>query len=82
MHMTLCFANGRRVDGLMLAARRDRMRLAIRGRNETIELCFKADHWRAEDGSMVEIEAVIWNGLTAIPEWCTQDAPRLRTAGG
>jgi hypothetical protein len=82
MHMTLNFATGRRVDGLLLAASRGRMRLAVRNRNETIELNFQAGQWRAEDGSMVEIEALIWNGLTAIPDWCGEAAPRLFTAGG
>ena len=82
MHMTLNFATGRRVDGLLLAASRGRMRLAVRNRNETIELNFQAGHWRAEDGSMVEIEALIWNGLMAIPDWCGEAAPRLFTAGG
>ena len=82
MHMTLRFATGRRVDGLMLAASRNRMRLAVRNRNETIELYFEAGQWRAEDGSMVEVEALIWNGLTAVPAWCGESAPKLYTAGG
>jgi hypothetical protein len=82
VHMTLSFATGRRVDGLLLAASKDRMRLAVRNRNETIELYFEAGRWKAEDGGMVEIEALIWNGLTAIPDWCGEAAPKLRTAGG
>jgi hypothetical protein len=82
MHMTLNFATGRRVDGLLLAASPDRMRLAVRDRNETIELNVEAGQWRAEDGSMVEIEALIWNGVTAIPAWCGEAEPKLFTAGG
>ena len=78
MHMTLSLANGQRVEGLLLAASRECMRLAVRNRNETIQLAFEAGQWKAEDGSVIEIEALVWNGLTAIPDWCA--APKLFTA--
>ena len=81
MLMILCYPTGRRVDGVLLATGQDRMRLAVRGRNETIELRREDGRWTSEDGVRVELESVIWSGLTAIPQhWAT--APRTLTAGG
>jgi hypothetical protein len=79
--MILCYPTGRRVDGVLLATGRDRMRLAVRGRNETIELRLEQGRWTSEDGVQVELESVIWNGETAIPQ-NLGEAPRTFTAGG
>ena len=81
MLMILCYPTGRRVDGVLLATGRDRMRLAVRGRNETIELRMEEGRWMSEDGARVELESVIWDGATAIPQNCGE-APRTFTAGG
>ena len=81
MFMTLSYPKGRRVDGVLLAAGRDRMRLAVRGRNETIELRMQEGRWISENGVQVELESIIWSGLTAIPQDCGT-APRTFTAGG
>ena len=67
VHMILCYPTGRRVDSLLLATSGTSMRLAIRSRNETIELNLEEGQWRSEDGSHVEIESVVWDGQTAIP---------------
>jgi hypothetical protein len=81
MYMTLCFTTGRRMESVLLAASRDRMRLAVRDRNETIELRYEQGKWISEEGSVVEIDAIVWNGSTAVPENCGH-APKIRTAGG
>jgi hypothetical protein len=82
MHMTLCFTTGRRMDSVLLAASKDRMRLAVRDRNETVELRFEQGKWVSEDGGIVEIDAIVWNGNMAVPDYCGQSAPKTRTAGG
>ena len=81
MYMILCYPTGQRVDSVLLATGRDRMRLAVRGRNETIELRLEQGHWTSEDGVQVELESVIWNGESAIPQNCGA-APQTFTAGG
>jgi len=81
MLMILCYPTGRRVDGVLLATGRDRMRVAVRGRNETIELRLEEGRWTSDEGVRVELESVIWDGATAIPQsWA--EAPRTFTAGG
>jgi hypothetical protein len=81
MFMTLCYPTGRRVEGVLLATGRDRLRLAVRGRNETIELHVEEGRWVSDEGVQVELESVIWNGETAIPQQF-EEAPRTFSAGG
>lgn len=81
MQMILSFADGRRAESVLLAGGEHHMRLAVRNRKETLELQFEAGQWRAEDGSMVEIGAIVWDGLAAIPD-ARKSAPLLLAACG
>jgi len=67
MHMILCFPTGR-VDGLLLAAGRDRLRLAIPRFNDTVELRLEEGRWISDTGETVEIESMLCDGTTAVPE--------------
>jgi hypothetical protein len=53
------YANGRRVDGLILAAKEDLIRVVFPDNHETAELTRAAGRWVSERGEMVEIEALI-----------------------
>jgi len=53
------YSSGRRVDGLVLAAGADRMRIVFHGGNETTELTRIGDRWVTERGGLLEIEALI-----------------------
>jgi hypothetical protein len=59
MHMILRYPNGKRLDALVLSMGGDAMRIAVRGRNETMELEFVYDRWISEDGQRVSIEAIL-----------------------
>ena len=67
MHMILCFPAGR-VDGLLLAAGQGRLRLAIPRFNNTVELRFEEGRWMSDTGEAVEIESMLCDDTTAIPE--------------
>ena len=59
MYTILRYSNGRRMDGLMLSASPDTMRLILRLQNDTIELRRTFGSWTAEDGSIVELESMV-----------------------
>ena len=78
MHMILRYSTGRRVDAVLLAGSGTRLRLAVPYLNETIELRLEEGEWFSEQGNVVEIESMVWDGQTALPQ---AGAPRVRTAG-
>jgi hypothetical protein len=51
--------NGKRVEAILLAAGRQRMRIAIQSETDGMELHRAGARWHGEDGSEVEIEALI-----------------------
>ena len=63
MEMILLDANGLRMDAVLLAAARDRMRVALRNRRDTIELRREGGLWVSENGSTFEFEAWIAGGF-------------------
>ena len=67
MHMILSLPTGR-VDGLLLAVGRDRLRVAVPKSNDTVELRREEGRWISDAGETVEIESVLWDGHTAVPE--------------
>lgn len=63
MYLILLYQNGARVDAILLAASRDRMRVAIPDCSDTIEFRFKNKAWISEDGRVAVIEAMIQDGM-------------------
>jgi hypothetical protein len=53
---------------MLLAVGRDRLRLAIPRSNDTLELRLEEGRWISDAGETVEIESVLWDGATAVPE--------------
>jgi hypothetical protein len=75
--MILHFPTGR-VDGLLLATGRDRLRLAIPQFDDTVELHFEEGRWIADTGAAVQIESMLCDSTTAIPEaTMTAGSPRF-----
>ena len=68
MHLILCYPSGTRVDCLLLAAGRNRLRVAIPHRNDVVELHREHDCWKSDTGDTLEIESVLCDGTVAIPE--------------
>jgi hypothetical protein len=62
MHMILRYPSGRRVDGILLAAGVDRLRLVVRRLNETMELRLTEGQWTSERGDRIEVEGWIAAG--------------------
>jgi hypothetical protein len=54
--MILRYPSGRCVDGILLAAGTDRMRVVVRRLNETIELRLREGRWISERGERIEID--------------------------
>ena len=67
MHMILHFPTGR-VDGLLLATGRERLRLAIPQFDDIVELHLAEGRWISDTGEDVEIESILCDDTTAFPE--------------
>jgi hypothetical protein len=81
MLMTIRYQGGIRVEAVLLAANRERMRLAVACRGDTIEL-YKADGcWYTEKGDVIELEALIPFAGTDFAGFCATVCPRTIAAG-
>ncbi len=85
MHLILRYPNGRRVEALVLLRGERVMRVAVRGRNETLEFRLVSNRWISEDGQRVSIEAVLSDPYqggrqTNTKYSATADIPKTRTA--
>jgi len=68
MHLVLCYPNGKRVDSLLLATGRHRLRVAVPHRNDAVELHFDNNQWISDAGETVVIESMLCDGTTSIPD--------------
>jgi hypothetical protein len=59
MLMTMRYQSGQRVEAVVLAANEERMRVVIDSQRDTTALHRVATCWYTDDGSEVEIEAMI-----------------------
>ena len=69
MYTILRYESGRRVEGLMLSASRNLIRLVLRNQGDTGEFQRVYGVWTAEDGSAVEFESMIMGDHTDIREY-------------
>ncbi|PWU12436.1 MAG: hypothetical protein C5B51_00650 [Terriglobia bacterium] len=54
--LTVKLSDGRKGDAVLLAVSRDRMRLALQGQTDTIELRRAGDEWVDEFGDAVSLD--------------------------
>jgi hypothetical protein len=81
MLMTIRYQGGMRIEAVLLAANRERMRLAVASQRDTIEL-HKADgYWYTEQGDVIELEALIPFAGTDFADFCAAVYPRTIAAG-
>ena len=81
MLMTIRYEGGMRVEAVLLAANRERMRLAVASQHDTIEL-YKADGcWYSEKGDVIDLEALIPFAGTDLAGFCAEVYPRTIAAG-
>ena len=81
MRMTIRYQRGLRVEAVLLAASRERMRVAIASQRDTIELHKVDACWYTEQGAEIEIEALIPIAGTDVSCFCAAVYPRTNAAG-
>lgn len=80
MYTILRYSNGRRMDGLILSASPDSIRLVLRRQGDTVELRRAFGNWTAEDGSTIELESMVAGDHTDLS--CYTDGKTEPTALG
>jgi hypothetical protein len=81
MLMTIRYEGGMRVEAVLLAANRERMRLALDSQRDTIELYKAEGCWYTENGDVIEVEALIPLAGTDLAGFCAEVYPRTIAAG-
>ena len=78
MYLVIRDATGRAAEGVALAVGRDRMRVALRGCSDTVELRRSDDQWLNDSGDAVEFDVLLPG--TAAAEFYAQLSPMASTA--
>ena len=81
MLMTIRYRNGLRVEAVLLAASRERMRVATDTQRDTLELHKVDGAWQTEAGDALEIESLIPLPGTGVADFCAAVYPIRNTAG-
>ena len=81
MHMTIRYRSGLTVDAVLLAANRERIRVAIPSKGDTTELNKVDACWLTDDGEEIEIEALIPIDDVEVSKFCTALFPLTLAAG-
>ena len=81
MLMTIRYQGGMRVEAVLLAANRERMRLAFASQRDTIELYKAGGCWYTEKGDVIELEALVPFAGTDLAGFCAEVYPRTIAAG-
>jgi hypothetical protein len=81
MLMTIQYQKGLRVEAVLLAANCERMRIAIDSQPDTIELHKVDADWLTDEGSAIEIEALIPLAGTDVSGFCAAVYPWTNAAG-
>ena len=81
MLMTIRYKKGLRVEAVLLAADGERMRTAIDSQRDTTELHKVDACWFTEDGTEIEIDALIPLSWSAVSHFCAALYPRTLAAG-
>jgi hypothetical protein len=81
MRMTIRYQSGLRAEAVLLAASRERMRVAVDSQCDTIELHKVDACWFTEEGDEIEIEALIPISGTDVSCFCAAVYPRTIAAG-
>ncbi len=79
MYVSIGFSNGQAAEGVLLAVSRDRMRLALPGRTDTLELHRAGGDWHDEDGKLVFVD-LLWQDGSHDPAELREVFPRVATA--
>jgi hypothetical protein len=82
MHLFfLYFKQNRYVEAIILSATSDRLRIAVKGTNDTVELRMIDGEWIAEEHETVQLEWLIREDNCPMDGFIPQPAPRAFAAG-
>lgn len=59
MYLILCDSNGNLYEGMILAGSENRLRVALRGDEDAVELTRHQNQWILEGSATVEIESLL-----------------------
>ena len=80
MHMILSYPTGRHVEAILLSATGGRMRLVVRGQEETIELSRIGYEWISDFGYPVEIQSIVTDDPVGTAHIWSEALPRVAGA--
>jgi hypothetical protein len=81
MLMMIRYQDGLRSEAVLLAASRERMRIATATQRDTLELHQVDGCWLTDAGDEIEIEALIPLAGTGVPTFCAAINTLSNTAG-
>ena len=81
MHVVLSFSKGQPVEAVLLGVGRSRLRLAVPGYNDALELELIGSQWTTEDGEAVSIDAITRSASMDCSELLTDLPARAFAAG-
>ena len=62
MYVVIRSASGATLEGMVLALGRDRMRVALRGSPDVVELRRSYSQWFSDRGDLIEFDALVSDG--------------------
>jgi hypothetical protein len=80
MNLIICDSKQRRLEGVVLAAGQNRIRVAIRGGADVTELHREYSQWTLETGEPVNLELLLGDSQSDMFHFLQQVYPRYYTA--
>jgi hypothetical protein len=80
MNMIICDSTRRRLEGVVLAAGKDRIRVAFRGVSDVTELRREYSQWTLETGEPVDMELLLGDTRVDLIHFLEKVYPRCYTA--
>ena len=80
MNMIICDSTQRRFEGIVLAAGKDRIRVALRGASDVTELHRAYGQWALESGEPIDVELLLGDSRLEMSRFLEDVYPRFYTA--
>jgi len=80
MYTVIVFPGGRRFDALLLSASPERLRVAVRGRSDIVELRMIEGRWMSDSGVGVELGAILNDQSVSAQRVLASVRPRVLAA--
>ena len=80
MNLIICDSKQRRLEGVVLAAGKNRIRVALRGVSDVTELRQEYSQWTLETGERVNLELLMGDNRSDLLHFLESVYPRYYTA--